>query len=632
MLKKLLYLYNDGHNPFPHIKGGMVGEETDTPPEFDTIMNDFTTEGNYYDQSSNYQKQSYLINAIDYFNGSPELQLPFQNMLNDIMKPDQPNYTYDTEGYIRTDPQNDYWEEVSEEIEQLDKINEENEENIEGLKRQLKGDTLEKYKGDMDKLVLMERELKKNTIRNNLEISTLKKAINSECSEIGKSLLIKSVNGEQKKYTVLNDILGTVSTKILEIIKSKHNITKEQELILNEISKVSKVTKSNDENSAYIIFAYMGKTKGDDKKYNEVIDSLQDILLSLKPFDKYNKKLLPLFKLNDDNAKMLNDIIAQKKKLQMKIDSIEVYKYNIKELQQKYRDKKEFYDKKREERVSKIDRIKNIAKSNPKQALQQIEKLEDEIEYDLSKLMAKTPVKIDKVKSSTKTAEVTQNEIDEAVVNGRLKTINGMSGDGKKLETYFTKQGQDVLHYITDDYSHVIDNEYNDRIPNFNVPLSNGETASLRKAVTLDLYSDDTVYEIKNYNEYNSKDPIPVQVTKLQGTGYFEHLYLPNGRLYNIKLHVNDPVTGQLHDNYILPINPNGYKVVVVYRLKDGVFYDEPMNLNHVTIKESSIHKTEDKKPLFKYKKASYTKMSDQYDNPSFNIQPYLKNIKDLKK
>ena len=533
MLKNLLYLYNDGHNPFPHMKGGMIGEE-DSEEESEEETNEEALARILLEDAFNERLRELHEDTVSKKEFEDKLKDP--DFIYDIKKSKEfhdlevlakemyPEYEY--QGYYD-----------DEELERLEVEKHKDDMNLLKVREShhLNNEPLEKHKGDMDKLILMEKELKKNTIRNNLELNTLKKTINAECLEIGGTALKNSVSGDIKKFSILNNILGTVSTNILKIIQSKHTDEEEEELILKEISKVIKVSKVNETNALYIIYAYLEKTKGDDKSHNVIIDNIHDILLSLKPFDKYTKILLPLLKKNHENDKKLNEITEQKKKLKMKLEVIDITKDDIKESQQKYRDIKENYDKKRNTRKEEIKEIIKTYKFNPKEALQQIEKLEDEIEYDLNKLKAKTPTKPETQKAVSKTSEEKQNEIDEARVNGRLETINGMSGDGKKLETYFTKQGQDVLHYITDDNTPVHDNEYNERIPNFDVLLSTGEMGSLRKAVTLDLYSDDTVYEIKNYKDYNSKDPVPVQVTKLQGTGYFEHLYLPNGRLYNIK-------------------------------------------------------------------------------------------------
>jgi hypothetical protein len=611
MLKNLLYLYNDGHNPFPRIQGGMVGaeEHKGSDDEDEEFILEIPFE--YEDPRDTFGPKAH----------GPEFE---------AYKKEYEDYIDKMEEETGLELRNDYYDDVLEEKKTLDKINE----STNFYKKQeldkLAGKTLDDLKGDLDKLIVKEKDLKKENIRNNLDKKKINEHMHAKAVDTKDAFFLKLNKKDEKTKKRLSEGLNEFLDDVYEMEAEDFD----PKDVIEYAMKFVKLSNMKLDESLLLLAGYLYEysihpeiDKGGRELLSIVVNSMYKMIYKneSKQLDEIDKKI-------DENNKKVKDIEQQKKKLDMKIKYVEVTREDIKENQAIYSKSKEYYDKRREEREVKIDKIRKLTTSKPKEALKQIEKLEDEIDYDISKLKAKLPAKTTHQKTVSKTAEEKQSEIDDAVVNGRLETINEMSGDGKKLETYFTKQGQDVLHYITGDKSKVYDNELNGNIPDWKVELTNKEMASLRKAVTLDLYSKDTVYEIKNYNEYGINDQIPLQQTKLNGTGYFEHLYLPNGRLYNIKLHVTNPTTGELNENYVLPIRPDGYKLVVVYRLKDGVFYDEPMDLKHVSIKQSSIHKTEDGKPLFKYKKSSYTKMKDQYGNDSFDIQPYLKNIKDLKK
>ena len=142
MLKKLLYLYNDGHNPFPkngkgglgyhlpkyrlHGKGKSHPQDSDEEYE-DTegeevqemsseekdareIYNDFTNpDGEYYNLSKN-NKLIELVSAIAYLNGNDELQRPFLDLMNELKRtPDGVDLFYiDDEGYVEVNKDYDY--------------------------------------------------------------------------------------------------------------------------------------------------------------------------------------------------------------------------------------------------------------------------------------------------------------------------------------------------------------------------------------------------------------------------------------------------------------------------------------------------------------------------------------------
>jgi hypothetical protein len=206
-----------------------------------------------------------------------------------------------------------------------------------------------------------------------------------------------------------------------------------------------------------------------------------------------------------------------------------------------------------------------------------------------------------------------------------------MSPNGKDLETYLSGNGQSILQYITGDKSKVHDNEENTSIPDVQVKLSNSDMGSLRKAVTLDLYNTHNVYEIKNYKNYSITDSIiPVQETKLEGTGYFKPLYLQSGKLYNIELNYNDPSTGKKLKKMVMPENPNGRELNLIYRLNDGLYEFKPLaeGTTHVRLKMIGGMKSKGGKQLYDFDSSTFDRCVDHYGQPSFNIKPYLRKIK----
>lgn len=359
------------------------------------------------------------------------------------------------------------------------------------------------------------------------------------------------------------------------------------------ITKVSKVNKIKYDFVQGIILdkLYPKYTKSHEMidklfdKHNETVAQLDDLLVKIKAFDKHVAS----------EQKQIKEGITKSKKAKQK-------------------DKKLSYDEKLQ---SEID------------ARKESEKLEPIVESLLGAEEPKKKSKPKKEKVVKKTEEETQLELLSADVSGRLETIEQtMSSNGKDLEKYLSGNGQTVLQYISGDRSKVYDNEMNEAIPNIKIQLPDGKEGDLRKAVTLDLYNNDNIYEIKNYKEYSITDKvIPVQESKLEGTGYFIPYYLKNGNLYNIQLNYIDPKTGKEEQKFILPENPNGRILHLVYRLQDGLYEFKPLETQYVSLKQSPV-KTKDGKALFMYKGSSFQKCKDHYGNSSFNIQPYLRKIK----
>ena len=174
------------------------------------------------------------------------------------------------------------------------------------------------------------------------------------------------------------------------------------------------------------------------------------------------------------------------------------------------------------------------------------------------------------------------------------------------------------------------DNEFNKSIPDQKVVLNNGKLESLRKAVTLDLYNDNNIFEIKNYEKYSINDSIiPLQESKLEGTGYFVPFYLENGNLYNIELQYTDSKTGETKTKFILPETEYGRELHIIYRLKEGLFEFKPLDSKTQLVGIQRVATTTKAgQPLYKFKNTSLESCVDQYGKPSFNVASFLKPIK----
>jgi hypothetical protein len=289
-----------------------------------------------------------------------------------------------------------------------------------------------------------------------------------------------------------------------------------------------------------------------------------------------------------------------------------------------YNERKQALQNQERNTPEKLQKIKELKKSNPERAKAEANELKDELieKVENIKKQKKKPEK-----KVVKSEEEKQSDITFADVSNRLEHVASLPKTGKSLETYLSNKGEVILQHYTGDISKVYDNEFNKVIPNIMVTLNNGNVESLRKAVTIDLYSDDNLFEIKNYAQYSINDIIPLQETKLEGTGYFKPLYFKNGKLYNIELNYTDPKTGQKQSKYILPENPEGRVLNIIYRLKEGLFEFKPMNPKYVHLKQTT-NKSNNGKPLYIFERSDFKPCTDHYGNPSYNVQPIVKPIK----
>jgi len=632
MLKKLLYLYNDGHNPFPHMKGGMIHDDyvdvSDVDQHYENMVKNWDEVSRMFSsetEANDMFKEDWLMGQIHDFEGHPEYQKTFQDIYNSIKDPEQPeidlkDYDYDKfyrknfeyhEAHIDDDDDDD------DDIPELKSINEK----IEIMKIHehdiLKGQTIEQVESQIEGIEKDIKVEKKKIIINNLEKSKILTAILNKTQEDSDTFMANVAKGKIKKITVkqVHEAINLFMDNIDDEDITELNIENVLGLLDGAI-KTTNIDKQHfDEMRTSALKIAYSYVKEFEKKGDEVQFSLfsvaSDILMKIvypnlrSGIDTYNQ-------MNKNSEEIIKKLQSKKLILKHNITSSKAYRILIKEEQQEYNDRLQFYKRKK----------RNERKKDVKPAAE-----EPVVEPQVVETKKKSKPK--KVKPLKKTEEETQAELLSADVSGRLETIEQtMSSNGKDLEKYLSGNGQTVLQYISGDRSKVYDNEMNEAIPNIKIQLPDGKEGDLRKAVTLDLYNNDNIYEIKNYKEYSITDKvIPVQESKLEGTGYFIPYYLKNGNLYNIQLNYIDPKTGKEEQKFILPENPNGRILHLVYRLQDGLYEFKPLETQYVSLKQSPV-KTKDGKALFMYKGSSFQKCKDHYGNPSFNIQPYLRKIK----
>jgi vacuolar-type H+-ATPase subunit H len=414
-----------------------------------------------------------------------------------------------------------------------------------------------------------------------------------------------------------------IVTEILEL----HNEEKlSQRGIENSITKYQKILKAKTPNEVRVIIGQLLINLSDQYKGNTLQGAMKNIGVQimgvlipeqLQKIDTNNEKI-------NNNVDKINDLIKKQKHIHSTIDLFNENATKYEKLGKLYNARKQELQSKERNTKEQIQKIRELKKSNPERAKAEANELKDELLEKVEKLKQQQQKHVKPVKE---TYEEKQTKITNADVSNRLEHIKTLPEYGKPLETYLSGNGDVILQYSTGDYSKIYDNEFNKEIPNIKVTLNNGKVESLRKAVTIDLYSDKNVYEIKNYAQYSIKDIIPLQETKIEGTGYFKPLYLKNGKLYNIELNYTDPKTGHKYSKYILPENEEGRELNVIYRLKEGLFELKPMDLKEVHLKQTST-KTNNGTPLYLFERSDFKPCVDHYGNPSYNIQPFLRPIK----
>ena len=676
MLKHLLHLYNDGHEPFPHMKGGMVHEESkeevrqqeekdgeNEGEDLNALWEEMNEKESDYEalkalweelnekeaekeRTKEAMKKQYeehrfnpdvrddlsILKALDPTMKFNKLHPHIRESILDSIESSLKNAK--KAGYDDDELKDVFEDELKElkETKFMDMVYDAeypedadvDVESEEFLRLPLK-EKRDLYLTSYNKIKFL-----KDSIEEKLEKLKIKKdklyiPVSNELQKYGKIFLYNKEKGLKK-----DDALRWAKT----IISLTSSITEKNRMTSDFVAPIhatlSKLPKDELIN-LYIYSDFYIETKKQSAKELTKFNFIKEMILDIV-YPEYAK-------VSDEYTELRNSHTKIKDKY---YDLIERGKVVLKETTK---------EQKSVIKKGKVEEAEAKQEVREKKKLTHAEKLEADIQSRKDKqaqdlldakllgdLGAAEPTKKSKpkkekvVKEEKKSKEETDVELLRADAINRLSHIDtSMSPSGKDLETYLSGNGQSILQYITGDKSKVHDNEENSSIPDIQVKLSNGEMGSLRKAVTLDLYNSHNVYEIKNYKNYSITDSIiPVQETKFEGTGYFKPLYLDNGKLYNIELNYTDPTTGKKLRKMVMPENPNGRELNLIYRLSDGLYEFKPFaeGTSHVHLKQIGGMKTKAGKPLYDFVGANFDKCVDHYGNPSFNIQPFLRKIK----
>jgi len=630
MLKNLLHLYNDGHNPFPNMGKGGLGYHL---PQYRKMVHGdgFNLDTLQFDPEEEEQPDPKDPNKPLV---RDKLRREALEQYHEMFPPQEEEPMTENERLFHEweqqhpEPTEEEYEQMNwrplEELEEIGRNTEQREKDLSKINERItttKGmlDNVEELEKDITTIDKDIKAEKKKIVINNLEKSKAVATMISNVHKDNDTFLESVARGKVKKCNVqqVRDAVDTFIDAVNQEDFKDLNTETVMDILNGVIKNNMNVDKKHFDDLRIVaakisyMYAKLYDEKGDNEQH-KFFAMVSDILFrAVQP--KLRNEIEIIDRKNVEIEKQIQQLQMKKLGIKHKIDSNKALKEIIKEEQQEYNDRVQHY--KARERDIRL-------KYEPKKHI--------ETSYEGAVEEPKKTSKPTKVKAVKKSEEEKESELIHADAVTRLDYIDKkISSNGKDLETYLSNKGQTILQAITGDRSQVYDNELNKEIPNINVMLSNGETGSLRKAVTLDLYNNDNVFEIKNYKEYSIDDKvIPLQVTKLEGTGYFKPLYLQNGNLYNIELNYIDPKTGVKTSKLIMPENPDGRELVLIYRLKDGLYQFKPLESNHVKLKKIGHLQTKDGKPLYDFMGSSFSSCSDHYGNPSFNIQPYLRKIK----
>jgi len=624
MFKKFLHLYNDGHNPFPHMKGygfGPYGEPNDRGDrDIGYYADDTMTQEEADAKNAGIWDLIAEIPEVKEAREKDELEHP-ERYIPNVQTKEEYEFEKATDAYEKEMEKyvvdyNDEMTDINNDIRELQLL----EKKILTNNYTSPHSSVQQLEDFMSQIVAEEKDLKKTLITHNIH----KKKIIDELyklSEMQASNFFKAMPKKGEVYTSsvrkgLNDFVDEMN----EYDESETT----KELLLSEVMKFTKSIKGKLNETIPVIINY---TKGlidhpdiatVNKKYFEFVN----IMLLKLNFKEEFKTIDKIDEANENINKGLKELQNLKFNTKLQITQVQVGAEEIKNKQKQYsvyQSQQRERDRVKEDRVIKqLEEYKRRIDTQPEITTQEATEIK-ELLLEAKKIKKEKPIK--------KSEGEKHEDITRADISGRLQHIEDtISPYGKDLETYLSKKGGFILKYITNDNSEIYDNEFNKNIPDIMVTLNNGKTESLRKAVTLDLYNNKNVFEIKNYKQYSiSDDIIPLQETKLEGTYYFKPLYLKNGNLYNIELTYSDD-TGE-HKKYILPENTDGRELVLIYRLKDGLYQYKPIIGKEVSLQHTT-NTTSDGKALYVFKNAKYNKCKDHHGNPSFNIKPYLTKIK----
>jgi len=617
IMKKLLHLYNIGHNPFPKLRGKGLITHPDGSVEWDENDDDLNVRdpSGFIDGSYKHENGKFILDMEE---GSLSKNGPIEFDESNVKS----NTTHDYDLDDSIDDDDSWLNEDNEEYDEDDKLREIRKER-EGLVY-INNEIIKKL-GDLDEL---DEKISIESKQLNRENIVLRLENTKTSNEIIKELTpFYDHSNEIISKNIPKEIFTKTKQKIVTEILELHNEEKlSQRGIENSITKYQKILKAKTPNEIRVIIGQLLINLSDKYKGNPLQVSMKNIGVQimgvlipeqLQKIDTNNEKI-------NNNLDKINDLIKKQKHIHSAIDLFNENTSKYDKLGKMYNTRKQELQSKERNTEEQIQKIRDLKKSNPVRAVAEANELKDEL---LEKIKKAKQQQKKPEKPVMKSEEEKQSDITNADVTNRLEHIKTLPVTGKPLETYLSGNGEVILQYSTGDKSKVYDNEFNKEIPNIKVTLNNGKVESLRKAVTIDLYSDENVYEIKNYAQYSIKDIIPLQETKLEGTGYFKPLYFQDGTLYNIELNYTNPKTGQQLSKYILPENEEGRTLNVIYRLKEGLFELKPMDLDQVKTKLST-YKSIGGKDLYLFEKSDLDPCLDHYGNPSYNIQPFLRPIK----
>jgi hypothetical protein len=610
MLKKLLYLYNDGHNPFPHLRGKglhLIDDkyEYDNKPDDTQVYDGGFITGNYVPVGDDkFRITDEYGNVMDVDRDKP------------IEPPDYYEKLTSQVDYALEDDDDRFGNEKDDDDEILESINEEIEKNnniASEIVGESKGGTVEKLQEAVDNIYKrMEGAKEQHQNITSELVKLVNKATKSKKSELerafidlGKHPLFKQITGKVvedflKKDNLHDFLISEIKDKIIKFSKLLQTTPEKyaNALAYNFHKSIPQV--KGNENTVKTFTQLAGMTvlvfTQDDEKYDNLKKELKKVDTQ---FDKDHEKNLMFMEQLDK----YNDLVDK--------NSI---------LEKQYAERKKVLDQKK-----RLSEIKELYKTNPEQAAKDALELNAELKEKEALAQGKQLSKAAQKKANSAAKKAAAEKQAEAPVVNAQASLKSTGTYGKKLETFFTGGGQPILQKFTGDSSKIHDIEKQEIIPDELVTFDDKTTNSLRKACTLDLYNNKFVFEIKNYvNNSIDDDVIPMQPSKFAGTKYFVPTYLENGRLFSLNLNYDSPKTGIKHRENILPPNPQGYEVVFIIRLKEGLFQYKPFldKENNKLIPNGEF--ASGKRPLYFFDETKLKKCLDYNKKPAFNLKGHL--------
>ena len=599
-MKKLLYLYNDGHRAFPDMVGDGFNQKTFefepdddmTQADVDALNQQITdVENEYYPKQSGPDQYGYIqVEDGDFYDYDEEdtpreldedeieMMAEIEIMKKTIKKLEKQFNDDDANLMFKLDLKS--VNELKKEKEELSKTIKERyakQDEVDG--RHIRSMTeLEKAQKHTDKLIIKYRTDKYKKLKTMENVIKDMDKINSIATEN----ITKFLKGDQSDESLTNtikEIKKVVKTDIpnFDINKFIYSYVTEAITNFNNDTKISRQEKQESVNNFYIFLEHIAmraypktkaiieKHRNDQKIENKAIDRL------IKEYNTIKKNIEESKPLAQKLSKDKISLNFEKKKLENKEKELKEYK-------------KGTSDGGAEEKKVKPKKIKK-------------EKMVEEY--------TPTEQKINKM------ATISLTSLDSIIP----------TSDGPKLESFLTKSGSSILQRLTGDYSKVHNNDVNPLIPDVMIQFTPENKDSLRKGATIDLYNDNNLFEIKNYKYISLKGDIPIQLAKLEGTSIFTPYYLSNGNIYNIELNVVDPTTGKLITKYIYPENENGREYYVIYRLSNGLYKYNPMEGNEMSLKKTKL-KTAGGMSLYLFDGSSLKTIKDMYGNDALKVNP----------